>query len=79
MDVQYKTDTCVYELETYNLWAMTLCIRWWIESYVDTKRMHDRVHRALEKALDAGGVEMPFPTQTLHVLDKPYMADSSTD
>ena len=60
-------------------WAMTLCIRWWIESYVDTKRMHDRVHRALEKALDAGGVEMPFPTQTLHVLDKPYMADSSTD
>jgi MscS family membrane protein len=60
-------------------WAMTLCIRWWIGSYVDTKRMHDRVHRALEKALDAAGIEMPFPTQTLHVLDKPYMADSNTD
>jgi hypothetical protein len=41
--------------------------------------MHDRVHRALEKTLDAAGIEMPFPTQTLQVLDKGYMADSSTD
>ncbi len=60
-------------------WAMTLCIRWWIESYVDAKRMHDRVHRTLEKTLVAAGIEMPFPTQTLHVLDKMYMPDSSTD
>jgi small-conductance mechanosensitive channel len=60
-------------------WAMTLCVRWWIESYADAKRMHDRVHRTLEKTLDEAGIEMPYPTQTLHVLDKPYMADSNTD
>ena len=60
-------------------WAMTLCVRWWIESYVDAKRMPDRVHRALEKALDAAGIEMPYPTQTLHVLNETHTAGSSTD
>ena len=48
-------------------WAMTLCIRWWIESYIDAKRMHDQVHRVLQKTLDAAGIEMPYPTQTLHL------------
>ena len=67
MDVQYKTDTCVYELETYNLRAMTLCIRWWLESYQDARRVRDRVHRALQKALDSAAIEMPYPAQTLHL------------
>jgi MscS family membrane protein len=48
-------------------WAMTLCIRWWIESYVDAKRVHDQVHRVLQKTLDAAGVEIPYPTQTLRL------------
>jgi small-conductance mechanosensitive channel len=51
-------------------WAMTLCIRWWIESYEDTRRVHDRVHRALQEALDTAGIEMPYPTQTLHLEDE---------
>jgi MscS family membrane protein len=52
-------------------WAMTLCIRWWIESYEDARRMYDRVHRALQEALDEAGIEMPFPTQTLRLEDEP--------
>jgi MscS family membrane protein len=47
--------------------AMILCVRWWIESYVDTRRMYDRVHRALQGALDDAGIKMPYPTHTLHV------------
>jgi len=47
--------------------AMTFRVRWWIESYVDTRRMFDRVHTVLQRALDDAGVESPFPTQTLNV------------
>jgi small-conductance mechanosensitive channel len=48
-------------------WAMTLGIRWWLASYQDARRARDRVHRALQKALDAAGIEMPYPTQTLRL------------
>ncbi len=47
--------------------AMVFRVRWWIESYVDTRRMFDRVHTALQQALDAAGIDLPFPTQTLDV------------
>jgi MscS family membrane protein len=47
--------------------AMVFRVRWWIESYVDTRRMFDRVHTVLQQALDEAGIEMPFPTQALDV------------
>jgi small-conductance mechanosensitive channel len=47
--------------------AMIFRVRWWIESYEDTRRMFDRVHTALQEALDAAGVDMPFPTQSMHL------------
>ena len=50
--------------------AMVFRVRWWIESYVDTLSMFDRVHDALQDALDAAGIEMPYPTQTLHLHDE---------
>jgi MscS family membrane protein len=56
-------------------WAMILRVRWWIESYVDTRRMYDRVHRALQAALDAAGIEMPYPTQTLRLRNDLGMTD----
>ncbi len=34
-----------------------------IESYVDTRRMIDRVNTAMYKALTGTGIKMPFPTQ----------------
>jgi small conductance mechanosensitive channel len=47
--------------------AMIFRVRWWIESYEDTRRMFDRVHTALQHALDEAGIECPFPTQTLNL------------
>jgi small-conductance mechanosensitive channel len=45
--------------------AMIFRVRWWIESYTDTRRVIDRVHTALQIALDQAGVDLPYPTQTL--------------
>jgi MscS family membrane protein len=47
--------------------AMVFRVRWWIESYRDTRRMFDKVHTALQHALDEAGIECPFPTQTLNL------------
>jgi MscS family membrane protein len=47
--------------------AMIFRVRWWIESYVDTRRMFDHVHTALQHALDEAGIESPFPTQSVNV------------
>jgi small-conductance mechanosensitive channel len=43
--------------------AMIFRVRWWIESYVDTRRMFDRVNSALLTAL---AIELPFPQQEIH-------------
>jgi MscS family membrane protein len=47
--------------------AMLFRVRWWIESYRDTRRMFDKVNTALQHALDEAGIESPFPTQTLNL------------
>jgi len=47
--------------------AMIFRVRWWIESYEDTRQMFDRVHTALQHALDEAGIDCPFPTQTLNL------------
>jgi len=36
-------------------------VRWWLDSYADTRRMFDRVNSALYDALNAAGIEIPFP------------------
>jgi small-conductance mechanosensitive channel len=55
--------------------AMIFRVRWWIESYVDTRRVVDRVHTALQHALDAAGIESPYPTQNLNVQVDREMAE----
>ena len=47
--------------------AMKFRVRWWVESYVDTRRMLDHVHTALDKAFAAAEIESPYPTQYLIV------------
>jgi len=47
--------------------AMIFRVQWWIESYVDTRRVFDRVHTALQQALDEAGIECPFPTQNVNL------------
>ena len=51
--------------------AMTFRVRWWIESFVDTRRMFDRVNTALQKALDEAGVSMPFDTMDINIVHMP--------
>ena len=57
--------------------AMTFRIRWWIESYVDTRRMFDKVNTALQINLDAAGVVMPFITYDIRVLKMPESESSA--
>lgn len=45
--------------------ALIFRIRVWIESYVDTRRIVDRVNTAVYAALLEEGIDIPFPTQTL--------------
>jgi MscS family membrane protein len=55
--------------------AMVFRVRWWIESYADTRRMFDKVHTALQHALDDAGIDCPFPTQTLNLKMKSEAAE----
>jgi MscS family membrane protein len=57
--------------------AMVFRVRWWIESYVDSRRVLDSVHSALQEALDAAGIEMPYQTQDLNVRLMPETADTT--
>lgn len=54
--------------------AMIFRVRWWIDSYVDTQHVIDKVHDALQDALDAAEIDMPFPTQTTNLQIEPQMA-----
>ena len=51
--------------------AMRFRVRWWVESYVDTRRMMDHIHTALDKAFAAAGIESPYPTQYVIFHDDP--------
>jgi len=51
--------------------AMTFRVRWWIHSYVDTRRMFDRVNTALQVALDHAGIKSPFNTLDINILNMP--------
>jgi small-conductance mechanosensitive channel len=55
--------------------AMIFRVRWWIESYEDTRRVFDKVHRALQRALDEAGIECPYPTQALNLQVEPESVD----
>lgn len=42
-------------------------VRWWLESYVDTRRMFDRVNTVLYKALNKEKIQLPFPQLDVHM------------
>ncbi|MBL7164184.1 MAG: mechanosensitive ion channel [Anaerolineales bacterium] len=46
--------------------ALNFRVRWWLDSYVDTRRMFDRVNTAVYNALNEAGIEMPFPQVDVH-------------
>lgn len=45
--------------------GMIFRARFWIESYVDTRRMFDKVNTALYAAFTREGIELAYPTQTV--------------
>jgi len=47
--------------------TMIFRVRWWIESYEDTRRVYDRVNTSLQQALDAGGIETAYHTFDINV------------
>jgi small-conductance mechanosensitive channel len=47
--------------------AMIFRVRWWIESYEDTRRMFDRVNTALQIVFDAHGIDTPYPIHTMNL------------
>ena len=46
---------------------MRFRVRWWIDSYIDTRRMLDSIHTALQNALDEAGIKQAYPIQELHL------------
>lgn len=46
--------------------ALIFRVRWWLNSYVDTRRMFDRVNTAVYNALNEAGIDMPFPQMDVH-------------
>jgi small-conductance mechanosensitive channel len=42
-------------------------VRCWIEHYVETRRVIDKMNTALYKALYEAGIEIPFPQRVVHV------------
>ena len=45
--------------------ALVFRVRWWLDSYVDTRRMFDSVNTAMYNALNEAGIEIPFPQQVV--------------
>lgn len=46
--------------------ALIFHLRVWIESYVDTRRIVDRVNSAVYQALNEAGINIPFPQLGVH-------------
>jgi small-conductance mechanosensitive channel len=45
--------------------ALIFRVRWWLDSYVDTRRMFDSVNTAMYNALNEAGIEIPFPQRVI--------------
>jgi small-conductance mechanosensitive channel len=46
--------------------ALIFRVRWWLDSYYDTRRMFDRVNTAMYNALRREGIDTPFPQREIH-------------
>jgi MscS family membrane protein len=46
--------------------ALIFRVRCWIENYVETRRIMDKLNTCLYKALNEAGIEIAFPTRTVY-------------
>ena len=51
--------------------ALIFRVRWWLESFYDTRRMFDKVNTAMYHALNEAGIEIPNPRLEVIMLKKP--------
>jgi small-conductance mechanosensitive channel len=47
--------------------ALVFRVRCWIEHYIETRRVLDKMNTALYQALDKAGIIIPFPTQDIRL------------
>jgi len=47
--------------------ALIFRVRWWLDSYVDTRRMFDRVNTAIYNALNEANIQLPNPQLDVHL------------
>lgn len=47
--------------------ALVFRVRWWLNSYVDTRRMFDKANTAMYNALNQAGIAIPFPQRDVHL------------
>lgn len=47
--------------------ALIFRVRWWLESYVDTRKMFDRVNTAIFYALKDENIQLPYPQLNVHL------------
>jgi MscS family membrane protein len=60
--------------------ALNFSVRWWIESYIDTRRIFDKVNTAIYRELDKAGIEIPFPQQVItYKMEHPVDAAEKED
>ena len=45
--------------------SLVFRVRWWLDSYVDTRRMFDSVNTAIYRALNEANIEIPFPQRVV--------------
>ncbi|HUF39969.1 MAG TPA: mechanosensitive ion channel domain-containing protein [Anaerolineales bacterium] len=56
--------------------SLNFRVRWWLDSYIDTRRMYDRVNSAIYDAVKAAGIELPYPQRVLHHEIAPEQMDT---
>ena len=51
--------------------ALIFRLRWWIESYIDTRPMFDKVNTAVYNALQSANILIPFPQREVRIIQEP--------
>ena len=51
--------------------SMGFSVEYWVESIAEERPVSDRVNAALQRALDAAGIKMPYPTQNVNFQVEP--------
>jgi MscS family membrane protein len=51
--------------------SLDFTVRCWIEHYVETRRIIDKMNTCLYHALAEAGIEIPFPQRDLHIVSTP--------